>query len=160
MLTTTVEEMRRAAAARLAAAIESAHTDGAEALLGCSAEAIRFEDPISRVNGHAGLKRVMDHTWRALPGSRFKVRHQALVGDKAYTRWSLVREEGGKEIDLLEAVGESTLDEQGRIVRHVDYWDSVQALYSRIPLLGRLLERIRKAVSAGWEPDALKVRPG
>lgn len=154
MVTSTIEETRRAAAARVAAAIESAHTDGAAALLRCSSENIRFEDPISRVNGLAGLKRVMDHTWRAVPGSRFKVREQAVVGNKAYTRWSLVREEGGKEIRLIEAIGESTLDEQGRIMRHVDYWDSVQVLYGRIPVLGWLLKRIRKTVGAGWEPDS------
>lgn len=156
MVTSPIEETRRAAAARVAAAIESAHTDGAAALLSCSADNIRFEDPISCVNGLAGLKRVMDHTWRAVPGSRFKVREQAVVGNKAYTRWTLVREESGKEIRLIEAVGESTLDEQGRIVRHVDYWDSAQVVYGRIPVLGRILKRIRKAVGVGWEPDASK----
>jgi steroid Delta-isomerase len=156
MSTSKLEETRRASAARLAAAIESAHTDEAAALLGCCVETLRFEDPISRVNGRAGLKRVMDHTWRVSPpGARFKVRQQALVGDKIYTRWSLVREKAGKELSLVEAVGESTLDEQGCLIHHVDYWDSVQAFYSRIPLLGRLLERIRRAVSVGWEPPAM-----
>jgi steroid Delta-isomerase len=154
----TIEEARLAGAARFAAAIEAAHEDDSAALLGCAAEAIRFEDPLSRVNGPAGLKRVMDDTWRFLPGARFRVRSQAVAGERVYTRWSLVRERGGRERTLIEAVGESVLDERGRVLRHVDYWDSAQALYRRIPLVGWLLERLRRRVSAGWEPEPARAR--
>ncbi len=148
----SIEETRHAALARFGAAIESAHLDGAAAVVGCCADTIRFEDPISRVNGLEGVQRVFDDTWRLQPGSRFRVRRQALSGNRGLTRWSLVRERSGAEISLVEAIGESTFDEAGRIVHHVDYWDSVQAAYRRVPLLGRILELIRRRISSGWEP--------
>ena len=140
-------------AIRLAMALESAHRDGGAALVGCCAPTVRFEDPLSRVNGHAGVRRVCADTWRHLPDSCIKVRHQALVDQMIYTRWSQVRPTPEGDVVLIEAVSESTLDAQGLVIRHIDYWDSAQSVYRHLPDLGPVLEQVRQRLSSGWEEE-------
>ncbi len=140
-------------AARFAHGLETAHLDDSAALLACCAPQLRFEDPVSQVNGHTGIKRVMDDTWRLIPGAQFKVRGQAWRGDTIYTRWTLVRVTQARETVITEAVGVSQVGSDGLIVHHVDYWDTVQTAYRRIPVLGWVLERLRRRISSGWEPE-------
>lgn len=112
---------------------------------------MRFEDPISRVNGVDGVRRVIADTWKLVPRSRFVVRSHATTGDLVYVRWSLIVPSAEGERSVIEAVGELRFGSDGRVVRHVDYWDSVSAIYRRVPVLRRVLELFRRRISAGWE---------
>jgi len=42
-----------------------------------------------------------------------------------------------------------TFDTEGRVSSHIDYWDSADAFYTRIPLLGSVIRSIRQPISAG-----------
>jgi len=92
--------------------------------------------------------------WKGFPGARFKVRRIAVEGDRLFIRWSLVRDKRGAEVSLIEALGQSVIGVDGLAVRHVDYWDTVQAIHRRIPVLAFLLERLRRLFSVGWSGAA------
>lgn len=139
-----------AAADRFRVAIEAATRDNLEPLLACVSAGLRFEDPLNRTEGKARFRALMLDTWKGFPGARFKVRRIAIDGDRLFIRWSLVREQRGVEISLIEAIGQTVIGADGLAVRHVDYWDSVQAIHRRIPVLAFMLERLRRLFSVGW----------
>lgn len=112
---------------------------------------IRFEDPINRTNGIEKFKQVMADTWRFYPNSRFELRAWADAGDRVFIRWSLVEDRKGKTVSLIEAIGEFRFNAQGKVISHVDYWDSVTAIYRKIPILGQTLNFMRKRFSVDWE---------
>jgi hypothetical protein len=41
-----------------------------------------------------------------------------------------------------------TINDQGLITDHMDYWDVAAGLYEKLPLLGGLLKMLRKRMAA------------
>ena len=139
-------------------AVWAATPDNHRALLELYSPNVRFECPLVRVTGVDSLQRILRHTWRLAPGSRFHVRSHAVNGSLVFMRWSLVLDRAGPETSLIDAVAELRFGPDDRVVHHVDYWDSVSAM-ARIPVLGRTLELLRRRLLAGWD-RAVAARAG
>jgi steroid Delta-isomerase len=45
-------------------------------------------------------------------------------------------------------MSELTFDSDGKVARHIDYWDAGKHFYEKLPLLGALLRAIRRRVAA------------
>lgn len=71
-----------------------------------------------------------------------------IVNEKdAYIRWSMSFKSKANSAPV-NSVGMTHLrfNSQGKIILHQDYWDGVEGFYRTVPVLGFMLERIRKAL--------------
>ncbi len=101
-----------------------------------------FQDPFNAVSGRRAIRRVFEHMFQVTRLPRFQVLDWMTSGPSAFLRWRFTCEVKGSRIDVV-GVSHVTFDQTGRAIMHVDYWDPAQAIYEKLPLLGRLIRRLR-----------------
>ena len=111
----------------------------------------RFKDPFNDVRGVPAVQAVFAHMFAATDAPRFEILEQAASGSTGFVRWRFRFAPRGRPTAALEIEGVSRVlfADDGRVVEHVDYWDPVEGLYDRVPLLGGALRAIRKRLGAG-----------
>jgi predicted ester cyclase len=109
---------------------------------------VLFRDPFNDVQGVEAYERVLTKMFQDLDAPKFEVRHAVLDGEVGFLKWQLVYR--GKRSRERRIVGMSELrfNEDGRVARHVDYWDAASQLYESVPLLGFILRLIRRRLAA------------
>lgn len=115
----------------------------------CAAD-VRFRDPFNDVSGVAAYRAVLADMFQRVRAPAFEVDDWALSGRVAYLRWSFTftRSKGGPPW-RIEGVSEVHFDDRGRVAVHLDHWDSGAQFYARLPLVGSLIEFVRRRVSHG-----------
>ena len=109
---------------------------------------ISFRDPFNDVTGVEAYRRVLARMYEDVPSVDFNVEDWALNGERGFIRWRFSgRTKSGNPI-VFEGVSTLTLDSEGRIAEHYDYWDPARALYEQAPILGTILKTIRRRLSA------------
>jgi len=110
-----------------------------------AAPAIHFRDPTTDVQGIDAVVAMMHGWYKDLDQIGFHTQGWARDGDTVYSRWDMtfrVRK-APKTLWHVPGVTMSKYDEQGKIVEHVDYWDS-GPLLAGFPVLGRVVSLIQK----------------
>jgi hypothetical protein len=60
----------------------------------------------------------------------------------------LVRKWGKDQAQVIRGVSHLKFDADGRVNFHRDYWDAAEELYMKLPVLGMLMRRLRRALAA------------
>lgn len=118
-------------------------------------EAVHFRDPFNDVRGIAAMRAVMADMFERTEAPRFRVLHWCVDECQGYIRWHF-----SARVPLLgdwdvEGLSRLLFAPDGRIIEHLDYWDS-GPLYERVPLFGRLIRLIRRRMSAHSRPGDQK----
>lgn len=109
---------------------------------------VHFRDPFNDVQGVAGYERVLTKMFEDLDTPRFEIAHAVLDGSVGYLKWRFVfRVKRGRERAIV-GMSELHFDADGRVARHVDYWDAAAQVYEHLPVLGFILRRIRRRIAA------------
>lgn len=103
---------------------------------------VRFKDPFNDVRGPDAMQRVFRHMFENVGDIRFAVHHVALAGDTCFMDWRFEGRLGGRDWSF-DGASVITLDADGKVTVHIDYWDAASAFYERLPVIGWLLARIR-----------------
>lgn len=111
-------------------------------------ETVHFRDPFNDSHGRDGLRAVMEHTLKGCRDLRFTVTHRLFAEDLAILRWRF--EATITAIGRLDVIGTSEVRqaEDGRVAEHIDHWDSGEAVYLRLPVLGAPLRLIQRRLGA------------
>lgn len=121
-------------------------------LLGtCYAPDAHFKDPFNDVSGVPAITRIFEHMFDALLDPRFVVTQKLVQGQQAFLAWEFHFRLRSWRPDTAQCINGATwltLDAQGRVSMHRDYWDTAEELYAKLPLLGSLMRWLRKAGSA------------
>lgn len=104
---------------------------------------VRFTDPFNDVSGVPAVRRVFEHMFRQCADARFQVLHTAVAGQSGYIQWHFHC--GAVKV---EGVSRVSFDDDGRVRRHVDYWDPARQLYETVPVIGGVMRFIRRRLSA------------
>ncbi len=112
-----------------------------------AASDIRFSDPFNDVSGLAGFRAVFEDMFQRVTEPQFRVAAHAINGDLCFLRWIFTFQNGGREW-RIEGVSEVRFDPSGRAIEHIDHWDAAGQLYERLPVLGAVLRRLRRRLSA------------
>jgi len=108
---------------------------------------IHFSDPFNDVSGLAGFQAVFEDMFQRVTKPRFQVTAHATNGDLCFLRWVFTFQRGGREW-RIQGVSEVRFDTSGRAIEHIDHWDAAGQLYERLPVLGAVLRRLRRRLSA------------
>lgn len=99
---------------------------------------------------HHGPEEIMTYfhaTADTMTSYEVTINDTASSGNEHYVRWTMVfsapKLNGGKPV---ESVGMShiRLNADGKVVMHQDFWDSGTNIYGQIPVLGGVIESIRR----------------
>lgn len=113
------------------------------------AETFYFNDTIHMFDRRRELVDYLERTAKGLNESRVEI-HQILTdGPDVFVRWSMkfTTRVAGKNI-VSDSIGMTHLrfDANGRIVLHQDFWDSGNALYAHLPVVGFFVRRARDSM--------------
>ncbi|MEI8402302.1 MAG: nuclear transport factor 2 family protein [Alcaligenaceae bacterium] len=110
------------------------------------AQTATFRDPFNQVAGIESIRRIYQHMFEQLDEPRFVITAKLVEAAAAFMTWQFLFTLRGKAY-VIEGSTHFSLDQQGLIVLHRDYWDAAQELYEQIPLLGAVLRVLRKKLS-------------
>lgn len=109
---------------------------------------VRFKDPFNEVKGIDAVHRIFAHMYRNLDAPKFTITEYIDKEDVAYVKWEFhfsFKNEGTEE--MFEGVSRLVINEEGRVVEHVDYWDAAEHMYEKMPIIGWLLRAIKRKIA-------------
>lgn len=113
------------------------------------AEEFYFNDTVHIARQRSELVDYMARTGQGLEQNRVEVHKVIRDGSDVYVRWEMTFRSRalGKRIDS-HSIGMTHLrfDENGKIILHQDFWDSGNALYAHLPVVGFFVRRARGAM--------------
>ncbi len=106
-----------------------------------------FKDPFNEVHGVDAIRRIFEHMFRQVENPRFVVTERLAQADRAMLVWEFHFVRQGTP-QLIRGASHLHFDVAGRVAVHRDYWDAAEELYMTLPIVGWLMRRLRRALSA------------
>ncbi|APW64580.1 hypothetical protein LPB137_01370 [Poseidonibacter parvus] len=109
----------------------------------------KFKDPFNEVKGLDKIYDIFQDMYIKLDNPRFKVIEIVEQGDISYLRW--IFEFNFKNDSLLnsfEGVSRVEFNENQKVISHVDYWDSSENLYEKIPILSFFIKLVKRKIKS------------
>ncbi len=112
-------------------------------------EDVVFRDPFHDVRGVLEMKKIFIHMFNTTENPKFQVIDRAFGKDEftAYLKWRFTARAKSITLDFI-GMSEVTFDTKGRVISHIDYWDSASEFYSRISILRPLFSFLRKKAAS------------
>jgi hypothetical protein len=121
-------------------AFENLEIKNIQSLLNLVDENVMFEDPFNKIIGKENFKKLLLEMFKKLQKPKFKVLNIFYKQDLTIIKWTFSCEILMKEI-CFDGLSEVTV-KNGKIIKHLDFWDSGKNLYTQIPFLGRIFKKI------------------
>ena len=102
---------------------------------------IYFEDPFNKVYGIENFKKIFSNTLKKLDNVEFKVLTIISKNNIYILKWEMIFFAFNKKNHIF-GLSEVTVSKNKKIVSHVDYWDSYNNFYTKIPILGIIFQFI------------------
>ena len=98
---------------------------------------IEFSDPFNHFKGIESFKKVFYHMFKNVKNPSFIILDYSKNKHKVFLKWKMVFY-AFKSEQFIEGVSEITLNNEGKINSHIDYWDSMNGLFIKLPFIGIL----------------------
>ncbi|TQV80071.1 nuclear transport factor 2 family protein [Exilibacterium tricleocarpae] len=109
---------------------------------------IEFRDPIHTLSGRIEVKAYLRDMARNLNSCRFFYLDEQVMPGVAFIKWNMhfshPKLAGGKEV-MVRGITEVRFNE--RIYYHEDFYDMGAMVYEHVPLLGRLVQWLRRRLA-------------
>ena len=106
---------------------------------------IYFEDPFNKVNGIENFKNIFSNTLKNLDDVEFKVLNIISKNNIHIIKWEMIYFAFNKNNSIF-GLSEVTVSEDNKIVSHIDYWDSYNNFYIKIPFFGLIFKFVLSLV--------------
>ncbi|MBN2865631.1 MAG: nuclear transport factor 2 family protein [Thiotrichales bacterium] len=124
------------------------HDNLAAQLTPLFAQNARFKDPFNDVTGLPAIIAIFEHLFQTLDAPQFNIIHTALKGEVGYIHWAFqFRFKGELDVKSFEGLSQVQFTAQGLVQAHIDYWDSGEVVYAKVPVLGWLVRWIAQKLS-------------
>ena len=113
---------------------------------------IYFEDPFNKVNGKEAVIKIFSEMFKKIDNPKFQILELSYAQnfDKkltVYLKWILNGKfKRNKKSFAIKGVSEVKFNDQGKVVKHIDYWDSITQLIIHLPYVGRLVKVFLKSI--------------
>ncbi len=132
--------------ARYAQALSELTPDRVSELAALLNEQAAFSDPFNRVTGRATFLRIFEDMYSRLEDVSFDVHRIANTPEGGFIYWTFSGHSRLTGTLSIDGVSRIELDDAGKVRVHEDYWDA-SLLFERLPLLGRIIARIRRKLA-------------
>ncbi|MCG7914011.1 MAG: nuclear transport factor 2 family protein [Candidatus Thiodiazotropha weberae] len=106
---------------------------------------VHFKDPFNDVTGIESVKRVFRHMFNVCDSCQFEVGDRCGSGYQGFMHWKFhYTMKGSSKSRIIVGISQIRFNPLGEVIEHIDYWDSAEYIYEKLPLLGGLLSWIRK----------------
>ena len=96
---------------------------------------IIFVDPFNNVRGIVAFKNIFYHMFEKVKDPKFIVLDYAINENRVFLKWKMTFV-AFKSLQTIEGMSELLLNNDGKVISHVDYWDSLKGLFIKIPFIG------------------------
>ncbi|RCK47847.1 nuclear transport factor 2 family protein [Thalassospira profundimaris] len=144
-----IANRKRHLLAAYGAYFENLSPDTVDELSSMVTEDFTFSDPFTTLHGPDNVCAYLGKTFRETQHPNFVVTHEALDGDLGFLRWQFSAKI--PVIGLWEFTGmtEVSFNQDGSLLEsHIDYWDSGQHFYGKLPVLGWIIRQLARRVAA------------
>ena len=108
-------------------------------------ENIYFEDPFNKVYGIENFKRIFFNTLNKLDNVEFKVLNIISKKNIFIIKWEMNFFAFNKNNSIF-GLSEVTISKNKKIISHIDYWDSYNNFYVKIPIFGLIFKFVLSLV--------------
>ena len=110
---------------------------------------VYFKDPFNAVHGLEQLQHIFRHMFATLDEPQFRILDLAGSHSRGFLEWQFtfkLKANGASQ--LIKGVSKIEINQQGQVCSHIDYWDTGEYVYLKVPLLGRIIAMINKRLSS------------
>ena len=98
---------------------------------------IIFVDPFNNIRGLNNFKKIFYHLLDNVKQPKFIIIDYAQKKDQIFVKWKMSFY-AFNALHIIEGMSDITLNEEGKIKSHLDYWDSLSGLFVKLPFIGKL----------------------
>ena len=98
---------------------------------------IIFIDPFNNIKGLDNFKNIFYHMFDTVEEPKFDIVDYAQNKDHIFLKWKMTFY-AFKATQTIEGMSDITLNKEGKIISHLDYWDSLNGIFIKLPFLGFL----------------------
>ena len=106
---------------------------------------IYFEDAFNKVYGIENFKKIFSNTLKKLDNVEFKVLNIFSKNNIYIIKWEMVFFAFNKNNSIF-GLSEVTVGKNKKIISHIDYWDSYNNFFTKIPILGLIFKLVLSLV--------------
>jgi steroid Delta-isomerase len=129
---------------------EGLSPDSVERLAEVYASDAYFKDPFNEVNGLDRIQAIFHHMYQKIEDPRFVVHQWSGTQDDGFLVWDMCFRSHvmrGEPDQVIRGVSHIRFDANGKVAYHRDYWDTGEELYGKLPVIGWLINWLRKKLS-------------
>ena len=98
---------------------------------------IIFIDPFNNIKGLDNFKNIFYHMFDTVEDPKFDIIDYAQNKDHIFLKWKMTFY-AFKASQTIEGMSDITLNKEGKVISHLDYWDSLNGIFIKLPFLGFL----------------------
>ena len=98
---------------------------------------IGFIDPFNNIKGLDNFKNIFYHMFDTVEKPKFDIVDYAQNKDHIFLKWKMTFY-AFKASQTIEGMSDITLNKEGKVISHLDYWDSLNGIFIKLPYLGFL----------------------
>ena len=98
---------------------------------------IIFIDPFNNIKGLDNFKNIFYHMFDTVKDPKFDIIDYAQNKDHIFLKWKMTFY-AFKASQTIEGMSDITLNKEGKVISHLDYWDSLNGIFIKLPFLGFL----------------------
>ena len=96
---------------------------------------IIFVDPFNNIKGINAFKNIFYHMFENVKDPKFLILDYSINKQRVYLKWKMTFF-AFKSLQTIEGMSELLLNDVGKVVSHIDYWDSLNGIFIKIPFIG------------------------
>ena len=98
---------------------------------------IIFIDPFNNIKGLDNFKNIFYHMFDTVEEPKFDIVDYAQNKEHIFLKWKMTFY-AFKASQTIEGMSDITLNKEGKVISHLDYWDSLNGIFIKLPFLGFL----------------------
>ncbi len=98
---------------------------------------IIFIDPFNNTKGLDNFKNIFYHMFDTVEEPKFNIVDYAQNEDHIFLKWKMTFY-AFKASQTIEGMSDITFNKEGKVISHLDYWDSLNGIFIKLPFLGFL----------------------